>query len=78
MHCVAACHGGGNNVVDPTKTLRKEAIKQYLTGGLTEEAIVYQVTNGKNGMPAWEDVLSEEEIQAVASYVYDQATNDKW
>jgi cytochrome c6 len=36
------------------------------------------VTNGKNGMPAWEDVLSEEEIQAVASYVYDQATNDKW
>ena len=29
-------------------------------------------------MPAWEDTLEEEEIQAVASYVFDQATNDKW
>jgi cytochrome c6 len=65
-------------VVDAEKTLRKDAITKYLTGGLTQEAIVYQVTNGKNGMPAWEDRLTEEEIQAVASYVFDQATNDKW
>lgn len=38
----------------------------------------FQVQNGKNQMPAWEDNLEEEEIQAVAEYVYDQATNDKW
>jgi cytochrome c6 len=36
------------------------------------------VTNGKNGMPAWEDTLSEEQIQAVAAYVFDQASNSKW
>lgn len=29
-------------------------------------------------MPAWEDNLEEEEIKAVAEYVYDQAVHDKW
>ena len=37
-----------------------------------------QVTNGKNAMPAWAGRLSEDEIQDVAAYVYDQASNDKW
>ena len=38
----AACHAGGNNSVDVQKTLKKEAISQYLTGGLNEDAIIYQ------------------------------------
>ena len=29
-------------------------------------------------MPAWLGQLSPEEISAVASYVYDQASGDKW
>jgi mono/diheme cytochrome c family protein len=29
-------------------------------------------------MPAWGGQLSPEEINAVASYVYDQASGDKW
>ncbi len=37
-----------------------------------------QVTNGKNAMPAWAGRLSEDEIQDVAAYVYDQASGDKW
>jgi cytochrome c6 len=37
-----------------------------------------QVTNGKNAMPAWAGRLSEDEIQDVAAYVFDQASNDKW
>ena len=37
-----------------------------------------QVTNGKNAMPAWADRLSEEEIQDVAAYVFNQATNSLW
>jgi cytochrome c6 len=37
-----------------------------------------QVQNGKNAMPAWEDRLDEDEINAVAAYVFDQATNNKW
>lgn len=43
----AACHAGGNNVIQNEKTLRKEALEQYLEGGLKESSIVYQVTNGR-------------------------------
>jgi hypothetical protein len=39
----AACHTGGYNVVQVEKTLRKEAIEQYLDGGLNVDAIIYQV-----------------------------------
>ena len=74
----AACHTGGNNVIDSQKTLRKEDLEKYLAGGYNIDAIVTQVTNGKNGMPAWAGRLSEDEIQAVAAYVYDQAQGEKW
>merc|ERR1711988_1609455 len=74
----AACHAGGNNVIQNEKTLRKEALDQYLAGGLKPESIVTQVTNGKNAMPAFGGRLDAEEIDDVAAYVYDQATNAKW
>ncbi|KAL4421292.1 hypothetical protein ABPG75_010583 [Micractinium tetrahymenae] len=74
----AACHIGGNNNVIPERTLRKEAINQYLEGGLTLDAIVYQVENGKGAMPAWDGRLSEDEIQGVAAYVLKQAEGDLW
>jgi cytochrome c6 len=74
----AACHAGGNNVIQNEKTLRKEALDQYLEGGLKETSIIYQVTNGKNAMPAFGGRLDDDEIKDVASYVYDQATNSKW
>ena len=74
----AACHAGGNNVIQNEKTLRKEALDQYLAGGLKEASIVTQVTNGKNAMPAFGGRLDAEEIEDVAAYVYDQATNAKW
>ncbi len=37
-----------------------------------------QVNQGKDAMPPFNGVLSEEEIAAVASFVYDQASGDKW
>jgi cytochrome c6 len=74
----AACHAGGNNVIQNEKTLRKEALDQYLTGGLKAESIVTQVTNGKNAMPAFGGRLDDDEIKDVAAYVFDQATNAKW
>ena len=74
----AACHAGGNNVIQNEKTLRKEALEQYLEGGLKESSIVYQVTNGKNAMPAFGGRLDPEDIDNVAAYVFDQATNSKW
>ncbi len=74
----AACHAGGNNVIQNEKTLRKEALEQYLDGGLSEKSIVNQVTNGKNAMPAFGGRLDDDQIANVAAYVYDQATNNKW
>lgn len=51
---------------------------QYLSGGFKEESIVYQVTNGKNAMPAFGGRLSDEEIADVAAYVYATASADAW
>ncbi len=39
----------------------------------SEEAVVEQVTNGGNGMPAFRDQLSEEDIRAVARFVVESA-----
>ena len=74
----AACHAGGQNVIQNEKTLQKDALDQYLAGGLSVNSIVTQATNGKNAMPAFGGKLSEEEITDVASYVYDMATGNKW
>ena len=53
----------------PEKTLEKEALESYLAGGRNEKAIITQVTNGKNAMPAFGGRLGEENIANVASYV---------
>ena len=74
----AACHAGGNNVVQAEKTLRKDALVQYLTGGFKEASIVTQVTNGKGGMPSFGGRLSDDEIANVAAYVYATADADAW
>jgi len=74
----AACHAGGQNVIQNEKTLYKDALTQYLDGGMKESSVVYQVTNGKNAMPAFGGRLSDDEIADVASYVIDQATGEKW
>lgn len=74
----AACHAGGQNVIMPEKTLQKDALDQYLSGGRKEASVVSQVTNGKNAMPAFGGRLSDDDIANVASYVIDQANGDKW
>ena len=35
---------------------------QFLTGGFNEKAVVTQVTNGKNAMPAFGGRLSDDDI----------------
>ena len=74
----AACHAGGQNVIQNEKTLQKDALVEYLAGGFKEASIVTQVTNGKNAMPAFGSKLSEDDIRNVAAYVYDQADGNKW
>ena len=65
----AVCHPGGQNVIIPDKSLQKEALEKYLSGGMSEESVMRQVENGKNAMPAFGGRLGEEDIGSVASYV---------
>ena len=43
----AACHAGGQNIVEADKTLEKAALETYLAGGFNEGAIVTQVSGGR-------------------------------
>lgn len=56
-------------MIMPDKTLEKEALDQYLSGGRSEKSVITQVTNGKNAMPAFGGRLSDEEIADAAAYV---------
>ena len=60
----AACHGeDGKLGVAGAKDLTKTT--------LNESAVIEQIKNGKNGMPPMGKLLgSEENIQAVATYIY--------
>lgn len=73
----AACHPGGQNVIMPEKSLEKEALEQYLSGGRKEESVVRQVTNGKNAMPAFGGRLDDESIGDVAAYVI-RSSEEGW
>jgi cytochrome c6 len=64
--CIA-CHKGGTNVVIPEKNLQRLTLEA--NGMYSREAIMYQVLNGKNGMPAFGGRLKEMEIEDVAEYV---------
>lgn len=67
----SACHAGGNNVIMPEKTLKKDALE---TNGMKSvDAITYQVTNGKNAMPAFGGRLADNDIEDVANYVLSQS-----
>ena len=65
----AACHRGGWNVIVSEKTLQQEALEEYLDGGANPAAVMKQVTNGKNAMPAFGGRLSDDDIANVAAYV---------
>lgn len=67
----AACHMGGRNVIMADKTLKKEALGKYGMDSL--DAIVSQVTNGKNAMPSFKGRLNAQQIEDVANYVLEQS-----
>ena len=41
---------------------------------LSMDRIIYSVTNGIGGMQAWEGILTPEEIEAVAYYVFNNTS----
>jgi len=67
----SACHVGGNNVIIPEKTLKKDALEA--NGMNSVDAITYQVTNGKNAMPAFGGRLDDGDIEDVANFVLSQS-----
>lgn len=67
----SACHAGGNNVIIPEKTLKKDILEA--NGMNSVNAITYQVTNGKNAMPAFGGRLDDSDIEDVANYVLSQS-----
>ena len=71
----AACHMGGNNVIMANKNLKKETLEKY--GMNSVDAIVTQVTNGKNAMPAFKGRLNAQQIEDVATYVL-QTSEKGW
>jgi len=53
--------------------LSLQALEEYLDGGFNEAAVIKQVTNGKNAMPAFGGRLSDDDIANVATYVISTA-----
>ncbi|MBH8574269.1 c-type cytochrome [Nostocaceae cyanobacterium CENA369] len=70
----ASCHAGGKNLVQAQKTLKKDALEKY--GMNSAEAIIAQVTNGKNAMPAFKGRLKSNQIEDIAAYILEQADKD--
>jgi len=69
----AACHAGGENLLNPMKTLKIDDLEKFEMNSIN--AITTQVTNGKNAMPAFGGRLSDEEIVNVANFVLNQSQN---
>merc|ERR1719433_2459697 len=72
----ASCHAGGNNNVVAEKKIKKAELEKYLTGGYNVAAIKTQAMNGKGSMPAFGEKLAPDDVEDVATYVFNQA--DKW
>jgi cytochrome c6 len=61
------CHPLGKNVILPEKNLTKDSLQA--NGMNSVGAIIYQLRNGKNGMPAFGDRLTKEEMKKLAEYI---------
>ena len=70
----AGCHVNGSNIIRRGKNLKIKALKKYHMDSV--EAISHIVRFGKNNMSAYKDRLSESEIEAVSTYVLNQAENN--
>lgn len=73
LQCVG-CHVGGGNIIRRGKTLKQKALQHNHLDTL--ETMESFVAKGKNVMPAYQDRLTEEELQAVSQYVLEEAEKD--
>lgn len=81
----AGCHAGGGNIVRPNATLRMEDLKKY---DIADPSELYKIIySGRASMPGYGKEcapkgactfgprLSDEEVQGLANFVYQQAQN---
>ncbi|KAL9190201.1 hypothetical protein ACHAXT_007412 [Thalassiosira profunda] len=71
------CHMGGNNLIKEKKTLKKDALEQFV--GLEQEKVeaFFRGSLVHKG-PTIGGKLSDQEIVDVTTFVVDQAVNEKW
>jgi cytochrome c6 len=67
----AACHNGGLNSINPSKTLKMADLEA--NGKNSIPAIVAQITNGNGAMPGFKGRISDSDMEDVAAYVLAQA-----
>jgi cytochrome c6 len=65
------CHPNGKNLIIPEKNLRKQSLEA--NGMNSKFAIIYQVRNGKNGMPAFGDRLDQKDLETISEYILFQS-----
>lgn len=70
----AGCHINGGNIVRRGKTLKLKALQR--NGYASIDTISEIITHGKGNMSAYQDRLSQSEIEDVAAYVLDRANKD--
>ena len=71
---IAIMYKAGRNMIIPEKNLQRLTLEA--NGMYSRESIIYQVLNGKNGMPAFGGRLNQTEIEDVADYVLISAENN--
>jgi cytochrome c6 len=69
-HC-AGCHLRGGNIIRRGKNLKLNALER--NGYTTPAAITEIIAQGKGNMSAYQERLSAEEIDSLATYVWEQA-----
>ena len=75
----SSCHPQGNNVIVKERNLKKEALKKFIF--LEDENTIVNFVKDNNfhrGALAFAGKLSKQDFADVASFVYDQAMEDKW
>ena len=79
----AGCHAGGMNYVKEQKTLKKDALAKFITPEFDQPIVQKWVTNSGQHQrivffKAPNGKLTERDWADVATYVVDQALNEKW
>lgn len=70
QHC-AGCHPNGGNIIRRRKTLKQRALERNHVNSVEE--ITTLIVKGKGIMSAYGDRLSNDEINLLATYVWENA-----